>query len=362
MSPSDLSNILKDLTLTLCNIPSVTGEETEICNWIEQRFCSRDGWIVNRRQDSLWIEQSTTSGTKPLIVLAGHLDTVPPRQDRAANVDGDWLEACGASDMKGALAVMIHLVETVDVSALPVDLGLVFYSEEEGPYERNQLRVLLAHEPRLKQADLVVCMEPTNNAVQVGCMGGIHASLTFAGKRAHSARPWQGENAIQAAGPLLTRLNSMEAKPVSFETVQFWEVASITTVNQSGTRNVIPDHLELNLNLRFAPNKSVDEALEDIAALVDGDCEVTITDVAPSGHVCLDNPWMQSLVAHTGRAIEPKQAWTDVAQFSEIGVDAINFGPGDTTQAHQQNEGIRVSAMVENYRLLVDWLGSINRT
>src|SRR5260370_40297579 len=105
--------------------------------------------------------------------------------------------------MKGALAVMIELWRGLDRAALPVELIEVFYDREEGPLAENGLLPLLAARPDLKSAALALCLEPTDLALQVGCCGSLHATLTFHGRSAHSARPWQGENPIHKAGPLL---------------------------------------------------------------------------------------------------------------------------------------------------------------
>ncbi len=348
---------LLDTTIALCRISSVTGDEGEVCDHVQARLNRLPAarGVVVRHSHSLVLRPPRRAGV-PLVVLAGHLDTVPPRQDRPVGVhQADWLEGCGASDMKSALAVMLHLVEDLDPADLPVDLGLCFYEKEEGPYDDNFLGPLLDLEPFLGEAALVVCMEPTSNKVQMGSVGSIHATLTFEGRRAHSARPWQGDNAVYKAAPLLTRLAETAPREVEFGPLVFREVASITMVREGGTRNVVPDSFVINLNYRFAPGKSMDAACDDVRALVAGEAEIEFTDLSPSGRVCLGNPLAEALVARCG-APEPKQAWIDVARFSEIGVDAINCGPGDGAQAHQRNEGVAVSAIDESYRLMRDWL------
>ena len=343
-------------TLDLCRIASVTGQEAELATWVERRLHRLPvaAGHVRRWSNSLILEPLRRPG-RPLVLLVGHLDTVPPRQDRPPNLVGDWLEGCGASDMKCSLAVMLHLVEELPLQSLPVDVGLVFYEREEGPFEENYLGPLLAQEPFLGEAALAVCMEPTDNRVQVGCLGAIHATVTFSGRRAHSARPWQGENAVHKAGPLLTRLGGLAPRDVAFGPVTFREVAAITMVQATGTRNVVPDAFSVNLNYRFAPGKTLDQAQAEVLDLVGEGAHVAFTDLSPSGRVSLDNPLVSDLVRRTGPP-EPKQAWTDVARFSAIGVDAVNFGPGQGAQAHQCNEGVAVSEIWKGYEVVRDWL------
>jgi succinyl-diaminopimelate desuccinylase len=361
---------LVETTLELCRISSVTGDEAEVCDHVEARLrrLPLNRGEVARHSHSVVLRPPRRPGI-PLVVLAGHLDTVPPRQDRPVGLYSDafaggeslgpdaWLQGCGASDMKSALAVMLHLIEDFEPAALPVDIGLCFYEQEEGPYLDNYLGTLLEVEPFLTEADLVVCMEPTSNKVQMGAIGCIHATLTFEGRRAHSGRPWQGHNAVHAAAPLLTRLAAAEPLLVEFGGLTFREVSSITMVQGGGTRNIVPDRFAINLNYRFAPGKSLETAQQDVRDLVGDEAGIEFTDLSPSGRVCLDNPLMAGLLQRTGPP-EPKQAWTDVARFSVLGVDAINFGPGDGAQAHQRNEGCLVQAIAESYDITAAWLQS----
>src|SRR5262249_39001973 len=171
----------------------------------------------------------------------------------------------------------------------------------------------------------------------------------FSGKTAHSARPWQGVNAIHAAGPLLAELLTLPRREVSFAGFPFYEVFSVTRASGGRARNVVPDLLEMNLNYRFAPGKSAEQAKQEVEALVAGRAEIEFTDLAPSGRVCSDNRLFQKFLKITGLPAASKQAWTDVARFSAFGVDAINFGPGETAQAHQQNESASISALAVAY-------------
>ncbi len=113
--------------------------------------------------------------------------------------------------MKGALAVMLALAERA-ASREMTPFALVFYDREEGPFERNGLRALFALEPWLARAELALLLEPTGNAVELGCLGTLHARVTFHGRAAHSARPWLGENAIHKAGPFLTEIAAMSPR------------------------------------------------------------------------------------------------------------------------------------------------------
>ncbi|MCC6336575.1 MAG: succinyl-diaminopimelate desuccinylase [Myxococcales bacterium] len=343
---------LAQRALALLAIPSVIGHEEALANHVE-------AWANARfpREQVLRVGHSLALGRRddprPSLALVGHLDTVPGHEgDGPPRLEGDRLFGLGASDMKGALAVMMALAEELPLGALPVNLRLLFYEREEGPFQESGLGPLFAAAPELSTLAFAVALEPTDGAVQVGCVGSLHAALTFSGKAAHSARPWQGRNAIHAAGPLLAELDARERREVKVDGFPYFEVMSVTLAKGGRARNVVPDAFEVNLNYRFAPGKSLQAAQADVLALVGGRAEVRFSDLAPSGKVGASNPHARRLIALSGRPAEAKQAWTDVARFSEMGVDAVNFGPGETGQAHQRNESASVAALANSFEAL----------
>jgi succinyl-diaminopimelate desuccinylase len=347
---------LAERTLEMCQIASPIGQERELADWVE-RWAARlyPPGEVFRYSNSLVV--GSLSDARPMIALAGHLDTVPAHPlSGATRIEGDRIFGLGSSDMKGGLAVMMALAESLPRERLPYNLVLIFYEREEGPYLESGLGLLYERLPQLKSASLAIALEPTDNVVQVGCMGSIHATLRIAGKSAHSARPWQGENAIQKAGPLLQELLNLPPKDVSISGFSFREVFSITRASGGRARNVVPDQFEMNLNYRFAPGKSVSEAQDDVRRQIAGRAEIEFVDLAPSGRVCTDNLHFQKLIALTHLPASGKQAWTDVARFSEFGVDAINFGPGETAQAHQKHESAPIDALNVAFEKLSSFL------
>jgi succinyl-diaminopimelate desuccinylase len=343
-------------TLELCRIPSPIGEERALANWVEawalKHYPSLE---VRRYSNSLAV--GSLSSPKASICLAGHLDTIPLHPtDVEPRIEGGRIFGRGSSDMKGGLAVMMALAESIPREGLPYNLVLLFYEREEGPYQENGLGLLYDSLPQLRTLALAIAMEPTDNVVQVGSLGSLHATLRFGGKAAHSARPWQGENAIHKAGPLLTRLLERPRNEVSFAGFPFYEVFSATKASGGRARNVVPDAFEVNLNYRFAPGKTLEQAQREVCQLVGDRAEIEFTDLAPSGRVCTANPLFQKLLSVTALPAASKQAWTDVARFSEFGVDAVNFGPGSSAEAHQQNESAPTSALAQAYEKLVAFL------
>ncbi len=350
-----LARRLAERTLELCRIPSVTGAEGPLADRLEPELRARFGPDVVRVGHSL--VAGRLDDPRPTVLLAGHLDTVPPDPaDLAPHLEGDDVVGRGASDMKGGDAVMLALAGDLDLASLPYNLALVLYEAEEGLFVRNGLGPVLARLPQLCRARLAFCLEPTDGEVQVGCVGSMHARVTFRGRAAHSARPWQGTNAIHLAAPLLSELSSRERVRVDVQGFEFFEVVSATRASGGRASNVVPDAFELNLNFRFAPGKDVATAEAELRALVAGRAEVEIVDRAPAGRVCADNPLLQAFLASSGARATSKQAWTDVARLSAAGIDAVNFGPGLTAQAHQAGERVPAATLERCYLALRDFL------
>jgi succinyl-diaminopimelate desuccinylase len=305
-------------------------------------------------------ERSGEPPDRPLVLLCGHLDTVPIHaadEGRFPRREGDRLVAPGASDMKSGVAVALELAARLPRGARDLDLALVLYAREEGPFEENELGDVLREVPALRRAALAICLEPTDGVLQLGCVGSIHATVTFAGRSAHSARPWHGENAVHKAGALLAHLAARAPREARSGGLLFREVLSATRIEGGRARNVVPDRCTANLNFRFAPDKSLEAAAEELRALArELGAEVELTDLSPACPAYADHPLVQRLLARTGVAAEPKQAWTDVARLAQAGVPAVNFGPGATAQAHQVGESVELPALARCYAALEAFL------
>lgn len=332
---------LVDLLLELLALPSTTGEEGPIADWVERRY-REAGELVQRVGSSVVV--GVASGDRPVVALVGHLDVVPPTEDdREPRVEGDRVVGRGASDMKSGLAVAMSCFEDPEVRGRAYDLLLVAYAGEEGPHATNELADVLAAAPEVADVDLALVLEPTDLAVQLGCLGTLHAEVTFRGRAAHSARPWFGENALHAAGALLSELGAREPVDVEVDGLVYREVVTATGAWTANARNVVPAAFTVNVNYRFAPDKTIEEAERVLADLVAGRADVAITDRAPPAQPRASDPLVRAFVDAVGARVEPKQAWTDVARFAAVGVPALNYGPGLAAQAHQAGEHVPVA-------------------
>jgi len=273
------------------------------------------------------------------------------------------------------LAVVQLLMEELDIDNLPFAIVAIFYDREEGPYDENGLEPLLSEVAWLSDIDLALVMEPTDQTLQLGCMGSIQARVCFKGRAAHSARPWQGCNAIHAAGRFLQALDDLPQRDVLIDGLIFSEVTSATLASGGAARNIVPERFTLNVNYRFAPRGGIQETIANakqqlldlvnscLPAVTDsgGDAatvSVEFHDVSPAAPVPQDSPLLTHLRRVAQLPEKPKQAWTDVARFAVYGVPAVNYGPGSGAQCHVFGEWISLSSMVRSFELVSEMLST----
>ena len=352
----ELSERLARELLWLCSIPSPTGEEQALSRALAERLGSR-GQAVRCYGSSLVVPLWRGS-RGPAVVLGGHLDHVRTTHDAPPRRDGDRIHGPGASDMKSGLCLMLDLAE--HGPRFGVDLTLVLYAGEEGPYDQNELGGVLASDVDVRTARIAVLLEPTDNQLELGAGGSVHARVRFRGKSAHSARPWQGENAIYAAVPLLTRLSTMQPVPRSTDGLVWNQLVTATVAHGGTAPNVVPDSFELNLNHRFGPETTLEESERYLRQLVGPEAELKVVDRSPPAPPERQDPLVVAFSEAGVRGIAPKLGWTDVARFHAAGIRAVNFGPGVVAQAHQDNEWTSLTELEAGRIILERWLGAIS--
>jgi succinyl-diaminopimelate desuccinylase len=344
----------------LVDIPSESGDEAAILGEIRSRLQHAPRLRLTHDEDAVLAATPDRRAGIPLVLLAGHVDTVPlAGASHPSRLEQDVVHGRGAADMKGALAVMLALAEN-GASAADVDLGYLFFGREEIPITDSALLPAFDRCPELREAALAIVMEPTANHLEVGCNGNLNAVVSIDGRAAHSARPWLGENAIHAAIEALAAIADLPARDVDVDGLRFREVVSITTIAGGVAANVVPDHVEAHVNLRYAPARSPADAEARLRELVQGDgVAIDIVGNAPPGPVCLDNPLVSRLRRAGDLAVAPKQAWTPVAEFGMIGVDAVNLGPGDPRYAHTDDEQVSATALAEAHAIVTAFLAGM---
>src|SRR5262245_18317144 len=292
--PPVTSVALAEMLEQLVDIPSVTGNEQEIVDWITRRLAaSSRGEVIRHGLSIVW--RAPGKG-RPLVVLAGHTDTVPPQGNATAKRDGDRLFGLGTTDMKAGDAVMLALAESLDLDALRFDLACVFYDAEEGPAERNGLKRVLNESPWLRDASLAVILEPTDLAVEMGCNGVLNVEVRVPGVAAHAARPWQGTNAVAEGAAWLDTITRVPVASHTVQGLEFRETLQVTLVRARKARNVVPAEMVVHLNHRFTPDRTVEDAIAGLRRRVPETFGFTVVDQAPPGRVCLDHPEVQRFV------------------------------------------------------------------
>jgi succinyl-diaminopimelate desuccinylase len=348
-------------TLALIDIASESREESAIVDAIRPRLGASPGLrIVDDHDAVLAALPVRRRGEVPLVLLAGHLDTVPLAGAlRPGRRDGDAVRGRGAADMKGAIAVMLALAEA-GASADDIDLGYLFFGREEVPINESALLPALARTPEIGEAALAIVMEPTDNQLEVGCNGNLNAVVTVRGRAAHSARPWLGDNAIHAAIEALAPLADLPIRDVEIDGLVFREVVSVTTIEGGIAGNVVPDHAQARVNFRYAPNRMPAEAEARLRELLGHPrVELEVVGNGPPGPVCLDNELVTRLRHAGDLEVRPKQAWTPVAEFATAGIDAVNLGPGDPRYAHADDEQVSVAALERTHAIVSAFLAGM---
>jgi succinyl-diaminopimelate desuccinylase len=343
------------LTAALVDVPSVSGDEATLAGLVEAALRQYPALSVQR--DGNVVLAGTALGRDQRVVLAGHLDTVPIAGNVPSRLDGGVLHGCGTTDMKSGLAVLLRTAHLVGTGALDprVDLTWVCYDCEEIEAARNGLGRLARTRPHALHGDLAILLEPTDGVVEGGCQGTLRAEVHTTGVRAHSARSWLGVNAIHAAAPVLARLAGYDAREVDVDGLTYREGLNAVAIAGGVAGNVVPDECCVTVNFRFAPDRSEDQAAEHVRTVFDG-FAVQIVDSAPAARPGLDTPLPQSVVAAVGGEPRAKLGWTDVARFGQLGIPAVNFGPGDPNLAHKPEEWVELAQVAEAEAALVRFL------
>ena len=344
-----------EAALELVAVPSVSRGEGPLAALVESRLRAAAHLEVERVGDNV-VARSTGTHAKRRLV-AGHLDTVPGDAARA-RLEGERLVGVGACDMKGSLAVMLELA--LDPAPRPVEVTWVFYAREEVARGESGLLEVAELRPDLLLADCAVLGEPTGGRVEAGCQGSLRAEVTLVGRRAHTARPFEGRNAIHRLAEVIERVARYEPRRVPLEGVEFIEQLQAVAVEGGVAGNVVPDRATLTLNHRVAPDRDRDRAVAwlrgYLADVLDEGDRFEDVDWAPAAPPHLDDPALAALVEMTGAPPRAKQGWTDVATFAERGVPAVNFGAGDPLRAHTPDEYVTAAELDAFASALGAWL------
>lgn len=375
MQLTDLTDALS-LTRQMIDIPSVSGQEGPLADAVEAAlrsagFGSVPALEILRDGDAVCAR--TRLGLPQRVVLAGHLDTVPIADNvpgRAEIRDGvEVVWGRGSVDMLGGCAAALALaceagplIAAGAHAALTADVTWIFYDHEEVASHLNGLGRLQRNHPHWLAGDLALLGEPTAAHVEGGCNGTLRVIARFPGRAAHSARAWMGSNAIHAMAPVIERIADYGNPVELVDGLEFRESLSVVRVEGGIANNVIPEAASMTVNYRFAPSKRADDALEWVRSLFeDTDATIEVDDLCEGARPGADSPVAERFLAVARRVaaeagaelgLAAKVGWTDVARFTQVGVPAMNFGPGDPLLAHTRDEHAPVSDIVRVHRTL----------
>ena len=154
-------------------------------------------------------------------------------------------------------------------------------------------------------------------------------------------------------------LYNLEIKDYEIDGLIYKQVITVTRINGGVANNVTPPNITLNVNFRFVPSFSAEDAEKYITDELQKFGNVSVKDISvgalPNKNLDIINDFINS----TGLKVTPKQGWTDVARFTNDGIPALNFGPGDPLLAHTSDEFVIKNEILESYEILNKFLESV---
>lgn len=281
----------------------------------------------------------------PVIWLNSHIDTVRPASGYTRDPwDGAHEDGCvwglGSNDAKGSVAALTYAflgfrARYPDFSGGTVML-LATAEEEVGGEGLKRMR------RELPAADAAIVGEPNEMQPAHACKGTFRAHVTVRGKSAHASRPWQGENALRKAVPILAAL----AEPLTgHEDPKLGppthEPTLITT--DTASSNVLPGSVRITVDCRTVPGFSTEAMQAHLRAKLAVFENVDLT-FEPAVEAVRSDPQGRLVQAacQVAGVTEPT-VFRGVCDFVYLaGIDAVVMGPGQGVRSHTANEFIRI--------------------
>lgn len=360
----------------LIRIPSPSGEEERVAKRLIEEMKSA-GFPEVRTDRAGNVVGRIGNGQGPTIMLESHMDTVhcgdpsrwPYGPYEAKIVDG-MLYGLGASDMKGAVAAMVHAGKALIDAGIELQGTLYVVSVvQEEPCEGAAIRVLIEEEGI--RPDFVIIGESTGLQLARGQRGRIELKVTTHGRSCHASAPERGKNAIYEAARIVVGIELMTPQ---MDIDSFLGKASIavTHIESSAcSRNAVPDRCVLYLDRRLTSGETEAKALAEIRNLITregADAEVEVTEYSAQSYTGYEirarqyfpcwatpenNEWIRRCVSAIERELgyRPKIGrWdfsTDGVYTAGIaGIPTVGFGPGEEKYAHTVEERVSIAHLV----------------
>ncbi len=314
------------------NIPSTSTHEREISLFLENKLIDL-GMEIIRSGNSL---VGKLGRGRPVLMLCGHLDTVPPYFP--PRIQGTRMFGRGTADDKGGLAAVIDAIASTEQSKLKGTLLATFVVDEE-------LRSLGAQDimPHL-EADFGVVCEPTNLKIVNGHKGRLTFHIETIGKSAHASKPELGKNAIVEMAKLVLQIGQI---PLKQHPVLGNETITVSAISAGDAPNIIPDRCRIDVDYRYVPPHDASRVLEMLRVeLPEARIEFADDPKNFSRPFYLPTHEIITLLDESIRCsgqvpqVLTMDASTDASRFNEAGIPTIVFGPGDIAQAHTTDEWV----------------------
>lgn len=323
-------------------------EQREACLDTARRFFSDWAFVSEFDIGGVRSLVATTRPTKtPTLLLHGHLDVVPAKQELfEPSVHGDLLVGRGALDMKGACAVLLHVFEACRTH----DLGVMLTGDEEvGGQNGAKALIEMGYRPAF-----VLSAEPTDLRIGNEAKGALVLRIHASGRQAHSAYPWQGDNAAHT----LVRALAEVTKTFSGGKImreECWETSFSCNQIIAGTAfNVIPAAADATLDIRYIPQEDPLDIVERVRLAAGDGVEVSIERLEPPAWTDPSHEFVRALVSELGDKKDvflQKHGGSDVRHFNAAGIAGVVFGPNGSGM-HGDGEQVSIASLERLYNLL----------
>ena len=339
------------LLLTLLSIPSPSGEEMPLLQWIET-------YLYNCDFKTYWQKVTDNRANlcayrgHPQYLIATHVDTVPAWGHPYAflpKIEGGKIWGRGAIDTKGQLAALLKAIKETDASCA---IALFIDEEEEGLGSEKYI-------PPFSFKGAVV-LEPTNLSLAIAEAGNIELYLKIKGKAAHGALFGRGKNAIEVFCDFYQRLKLLPDLQYSHSFFKYSGI-NIGRIKGGIDCQLVAEDCEAEIDIPVLPGNDLEKVWQEIKTLLN---EFPLTWELKS----FDAPWeispQEQVVKRLVECIEAEMfvsfsgmnAWTDAANLFKKGIPSVVFGVGDLALAHTADEHVDIEEVLKLSRILKRFL------
>lgn len=326
-----------ELTRTLIDIPSVTGDESAVGLFLKSHLESFGYSVTLQEVSEDRFNVFATTAASPRVVLSTHMDTVPPFIE--SSEDAENIYGRGACDAKGIIAAQICAAELLRARGAD-QIGLLFTVDEE----QSSLGAQVANQIEFDQTpEFLINGEPTDNKLATATKGSLRVKLHAKGRASHSAYPEQGESAIEK---MLDVLETIRKTDWPLDNLLGETTCNIGVIGGGSRANVVPDDAFADIQMRLVtPPEPIKKRLE---AAIAGRAKVEYLSAHEPVFLHTIDDLEQCVVRFT----------TDIPYLSNWGTPLL-IGPGSIRKAHTEHESVGKRELAEAVDLYVRLVQSL---